>query len=163
MRYAFFDIDGTLSVPVFVNKEGIPGLGFPASEWPKFVKEHRNHSYDNCMVLPAMREYLAFLKDHDVECIILSASSDKAEDDAKIAFCRKRFPGIFSEYLFVKHAAEKPTRILEYAHQHGARPSDCMIVEDMYETILTAKALDIQGVHISHIAAGCADIVCPIT
>ena len=152
--YTFFDIDGTLSAPCYINDRGEPVIGFTIEGWDAFTQERGEHSYDACRPVPFVKAFAEKLKQEGAVLYILTASRYPGETRAKHVFIDKHYPGLFDELITVSSDAEKLTVIQDFAAQKNIALSDCMLVEDTLETLFRAQVLGITSVHVSNIAAG---------
>lgn len=154
MKLAFFDIDGTLSAPEYRNEKGEPVIGFTPEGWLAYCRREGKNAYAHCRVVPGIKEFAEALKEEGRVLFVLSVSLSPEEDEAKTAFIRSRFPGLFGELFIVRKDGDKIPAIFDTARRYGAEAGDCMLIEDTFPTLLAAHAEGIQAVHISNVLAG---------
>ncbi len=154
IKLAFFDIDGTLSAPVYENENGNLVIGFPLKEWEAYTDLHQEHTYDLCRPVPFVKEYAQKLKNSGTRLFALSTSMFPGETKAKHAFMEKHYDGLFEEVITVMSDAEKIEVIERYADQAGAGLSECMMVEDTLAILFQTQVKGIRSVHVANIAVG---------
>lgn len=153
-KLAFFDIDGTLSAPRYINDKGQAVIGFTKEGWKDYTDRHWEHSYDDCMAVPYVRDFALQLHNAGIRMYVLSTSQFPGETAAKHVFVEAHYHGIFDEVITTSSDDEKLTIIQQKAQERGALLSECMFVEDTLATLFKAHVLGIRCVHVSNIAAG---------
>lgn len=152
MKLAFFDVDGTLSVPRYLI-DGTYRIGAPKTEWIAFCKEHRENSYEYCLTIPEVRAYAKQLKEEGVKLYVLSAVSSFYEKAAKTKFVKDHYPDLFDGFFYVNGDEEKLQVLSEMAALQEVPLSECVLVEDNFSLLLEALGKGIEPVHISMLAA----------
>jgi FMN phosphatase YigB (HAD superfamily) len=105
--YAFFDIDGTLSAPCYINDKGEPVIGFTMEGWKAFTAERQEHSYDACRPVPYVKAFAEKLKREGTVLYILTTSRFSGETKAKHVFIDTHYSGLFDKLITVYSDAEK--------------------------------------------------------
>lgn len=150
IKYAFFDLDGTLSVPRYYT-DGQFVTGFSDEGWMNHCETMREHAYDYCLPVQPVKRYAEELLNEGAELYILSMAQYEGEKKAKIEFVNSHYPGMFKDILFVGSNKEKTPFILEFAESNGALASECELIEDTYSNVLNANDNGIKATHISYI------------
>lgn len=146
-KLAFFDIDGTLSVPVYTIN-GVTGIGITDSEWFRWSVEKGEDSYEECKGAAPVRAYAEKLKKEGVRLFVLSASSNSYESRAKEKFINRVYPGLFEEMIFTADTDVKLEIIKAVAWREGAELTECELIEDTYKTLLLAGAMGVKATHV---------------
>ena len=153
MKLAFFDVDGTLSAPLYIDENGKKVIGFTPDGWSSFCKRAGEDGYKYCGIIPGVKEYARRLQQEGCLLFVLTSHLEEEETIAKRKFVGERYPGFFTDFFFVREDLEKVTVIMEVAKKYGVKPSDCALIEDTLNTLLYAHAQGIQAIHISNILA----------
>ena len=152
--FAWFDFDGTLCAPVFQDG-GKTKIGFLREDLGEFCERMREDAYDNCVPMVLVIEYAKELRKAGYRLGVLSCAYVNGEQIAKRTWLTKQGLGdLFEEVVFLRNPPEKIPFMLERAAQEGFSPDQIVIVEDSYETLISALSAGIVGVHISHILTG---------
>ena len=154
IRLAFFDVDGTLSAPLYIEQDGRRVIGWPKEEWLEFCRAHPLDAYEHCKVVEPVSAYAKRLFEQGVKLYGLSTMELPEERSAKEVFLQKHFPGMFEELLGPEEDAQKVDMIRETAAREGVLLSECELVEDTYRTLLLANEAGIRCTHISHLLTG---------
>lgn len=147
-KLCFFDIDGTLSVPIY-NDHGRMVVGFTDEGWYEHCATKREHAYDYCKPVMPVKRYAESLKSEGAKLYVLSVSQSEGESLAKERFIETHFAGLFEEVIVVGCNADKLTVITEYSEREGVKLSECELVEDTYSNVLMANDNGIKGTHIA--------------
>lgn len=150
IKLAFFDVDGTLSVPRYRNN-GQYVIGFSEEDWVTHCVTSGENAYDDCLPVAPARRHAEALKQAGARLFVLTTSMSEAETAAKKKFIRENFPGLFEEVIAVPSDAEKAGEIRRRAEEAGVSLSACELVEDTYATLLAVLPLGIRGTHISRL------------
>lgn len=153
-RLGFFDIDGTLSVPIY-NNNGQMVTGFTDEGWLAHCAREREHAYDDCKPVMPVKRYAEGLKAAGAKLFVLSVSQSEGESLAKEHFIETHFPGLFQEVIIVDNNPAKIEVIHKYAENEGVTLSQCELVEDTYSNVLMANN---NGIKATHIAALVCDL-----
>jgi len=154
VKLCFFDVDGTLSVPIY-NNHGKLVVGFTDEGWFEHCATFREHAYDDCKPVLPVKRYAEKLKAEGTKLYVLSVSQSEGENLAKQRFVEMHFPGMFDEVIMVDCNADKITVIREHATREGVELSQCELVEDTYSNVLMAND---NGIKATHIAALVCDL-----
>lgn len=147
MKLAFFDIDGTLSVPQYMV-DGKLEIGL-FEGWVEYCIENGMDTYKDCKPVKIVGEYAKRLKREGVALYALSTSQSSFEHDAKKKFLETHYPGVFLSLISVSRDELKLPVIAKMAEKMKARLEDCELVEDTYATLLEAGKLGVKATHIS--------------
>lgn len=149
-QLAFFDVDGTLSVPVYHDGDR-EVIGFTDEGWLEYCRVNGAEAYCYCKTVEPVRRYAAQLQARGVELYVLTSSQSEKETQAKVRFVERNYPGLFREVLAVRHDKDKLDVILQKAAERGTVPEQCELVEDTYGTLLLVMQQGIRPTHISAI------------
>ena len=158
IRYAFFDVDGTLSSPCFMV-EGKPVLATDDDRWAKYCKEMGEDGYKWCRPIPQVGDYAKKLKESGATLFILTASSSAPETASKWKFVNTHFPGLFKELYAVEHDHEKCPFLLKKAAELKAAPEECEMVEDTFRILIETATKGIRSTHITTILTGLTEVL----
>ncbi|MCR4960824.1 MAG: HAD-IA family hydrolase [Lachnospiraceae bacterium] len=149
MKLVFFDVDGTLIVPIYKNKKGKMVVGFSDEEWFEYCETQGEKGYQYCKpVMPVIR-YAREKKAEGAKLFVLSTAQTPGEIKAKEHYAEVNFPGLFDEVITVPHDHMKVEVIEAKAEEEGVQLSDCELVEDTYANVLKANDAGIVATHIS--------------
>lgn len=151
MKLVFFDVDGTLCVPTYKNKNGDLVVGFTDEGWYEFCVTMGEDGYKDCIPVQPVIRYARKKKEEGARLFVLSTSHTPEETAAKVKFVKTKLPDLFDEVITVGHDADKIPVMLKKAAGMGASAIDCEIVEDTYATILKSNDAGIKATHISSI------------
>ena len=151
IKIAFFDLDGTLSVPEYRN-DGEPVIGFPTiSEWVHYCETAGQDAYQYCKPVMVTKKYAAELKSAGIKLYVLTAVMSDAEIKAKNVFIKNNYDGFFEELLTVSNASEKREKIRKTAEMEGVPCCECELVEDDFSTLLDVICDGVKTTHISQL------------
>lgn len=150
-QLVFFDIDGTLCVPTYKDKEGKFVVGFSDEGWFEFCRENGDDGYKYCKPVKPVVRYAEKRKSEGAKLFVLSTAQSKEEIASKIKYINETFPGLFERVLTVSADIQKLEIMGRIAHEYGGNYTDVEIVEDTYATILKANEIGIKATHISSI------------
>ncbi|MBQ6734248.1 MAG: hypothetical protein IJR00_04975 [Lachnospiraceae bacterium] len=153
-KLAFFDVDGTLSAPCYLQEDGRYLIGVTDEEWQRFLEKTGEDAYRDCAIVPAVRDFARSLLAKGVRLFVLSSTSSETESKAKIKFINRRYPNLFEEYYFTATDAEKLRVMEEKAAAEHLTLSDCILVEDTYQTLLNASPKGVICIHVANLMAG---------
>ena len=151
IKIAFFDLDGTLSVPEYRNN-GKPVIEFPSiDEWVNYCETAGRDAYQYCRPVEAVKKYAAKLKTAGVKLYVLTAVMSDAEIEAKKVFLEKHYKGFFEDMLTAGSAKEKREIIRKTAEAEEAQCGECELVEDAFSTLLDVLSDGVKATHISQL------------
>ena len=153
-KLAFFDVDGTLSAPCYLTEEGTPVIGVTDEEWQRFLERTGEDAYRDCAPVPAVRDFARRLLAKGVRLFVLSSTSSETESKAKIRFLQNHYPNLFEEYYFTAQDADKLPLMEKKAAAEHLTLSDCIFVEDTYQTLLHAAPKGVVCIHVANLSAG---------
>lgn len=148
IRFAFFDVDGTLSAPRYFI-DGKMQIGTTEQAWIDYCQEHREDSYEYCYAVIPVREHAEKLKAEGARLFVLSSIMSELEIDAKTKFVKRLYPDLFEDFFFVWEDKDKLTLIENFAKKEGVDVSECELVEDTLATLFKAATIGITPMHVS--------------
>lgn len=149
----FFDIDGTLSVPMYeftIEGKRSRRCCMPEDEWGKFASNNKQ-AYEQCKVLPQIKAMLGDLSTEGATLVVLSVEKLKLVRIAKDEFVRRNFDSVFSKVVYVDEASDKVEYIKSYASKNGVNLSDCVLVDDTLSILMEAEEAGIVPLHITNV------------
>jgi hypothetical protein len=149
IRLAFFDVDGTLSVPRYLI-DGQMKIG-TQDGWIEYCVTHGADTYNDCLPVEPVRRYAEKLKGNGAELYALSTSQTSYEHAAKQKFLDKHYHGLFADLITVARDEYKQQIIAQMAKLKGLPLTSCELVEDTYATLLVAGETGIRVTHLSMI------------
>lgn len=149
-KLAFFDIDGTLCAPRFINDHNEIVTGFTKKKWIEYCIKHGESAYQNCKPVKQIFKLAERLHDNGYAVFALS-TAEPEEHEAKIRFVREHGGKSFIDCLFVKKDDEKVTTIKDTAKKYGCKVTDCVFVDDTYDIVLDALKSGIKAMHVSNV------------
>lgn len=156
IKYAFFDVDGTISSPCFrVNDRMV--IGTDDDSWARYCREMGEDGYRWCRPIPEVGAYAERLKEKGARLFLLTAASSEEEIAAKWKFAQTNFPGLFEKLYAVRHDAEKCPFLLQKAEEFGVKPEECELVEDTFRILLETIVKGIRSTHVTTILTGLTD------
>ncbi len=148
MKLAFFDMDGTLCLPNYETESGTT-IGFTETDWIAFCIRHGEDTYEKCRPLPKVGAYAAKLKEEGTRVFVLTGALTSIEAAAKKKYVRTHFPGVFEDVIAVPDEDRKLAVLRIMAKEYNLSPSEILLVEDTYTTILRANAEGFRTMHVS--------------
>ena len=150
LKIAFFDVDGTLSVPIY-KKNGRDVIGFSPEEWQSYCIQNGEDTYQYCKPVLAVKQYAQKRKKEGAVLYALTTSKTSFETKAKEKFTERCYPGLFEAVIAVAADEMKLPVMLAIAEKYGVKPEDCELVEDTFSTLLNIMQSGIKPIHISHL------------
>lgn len=150
---AFFDIDGTLSIPYYKVGEDKFVPGGTVDWWMQYCSEHEN-PYEYCKTPAALYDALEQLKEQDIPCFVLSTESTvrlpNIRDEKKI-FIKENYGEFFPEenIIFTEEDDEKISYLKDYAKKNNVSRGTLLFVDDSFPIICQAVGEGINAHHIS--------------
>lgn len=149
MKLCFFDIDGTLVVPLYKDKNGNTVVGFTDEEWFEYCEKSSPEGYKYCKpVMPVIR-YARQRKEEGARLFVLSTAQSLGEIESKKHYINENFPGLFEGVLTVDKDSQKIEIMNKMAMDAGVEVKECELVEDTYANILKANDAGFTATHIS--------------
>lgn len=141
----FFDIDGVLSVYAY----GADGINAVRDEaFDAFMETHDLYQYATAPVF--IKEYIEQYTTPALNYVV-SQSGSEAQDQQKLAFLRRCYPGLFpaDHILFTRSdvKADAVRAALEKNHQGLATPH--LFIDDSAGVLDKLQLADIRAVHVS--------------
>lgn len=152
IKYVFFDIDGVLSAPRYLNKENKFVSGFSDNDWIEY-NINFPQSYKNCIAPNLVKQFVSACALADKKLFCLTAEDNAFSYFSKVDFVLSNYPEFKNErdILFTSSSKLKLELIEYIAKRDSLRIDECLLVEDTYHTILNANQLGISTMHISHL------------
>lgn len=153
---AFFDCDGTLSVPKY-NVNGKYKVGMPASEWLPYNMQCDRvglNSYHDCE--PVKGEKFMYLldklKSENVGLNVLTQEYHSYAYFNKVDFITKYFGDYFKprDIQFCCDAESKIEIMITYAKVHDLLPCEILFVDDRFDLCLKAADAGLTVLHTSY-------------
>ena len=151
IKLVFFDMDGTLSVPIYKDAEGNDVLGFSQEEWERYCVLNGEDTYQYCKPVEPVRQYAKRRKAEGAKLFVLTTSSMSFENDAKRKFANRYYPDLFEDIIAVGKDAMKAVVMRHMAEKFQTSLCNCELVEDTYATLLDVVSQGMKGTHITHI------------
>ena len=148
IKLGFFDVDGTLSVPVY-DDQGRKTIGFSDDGWIAYCVREKENSYRHCQPVGMTIRYARKLKEEGAKVYVLTTSQTSFETQGKKKFLDQHCPGLFEDVIAVGKDAYKLLVIQEMARLHKVEASECELVEDTYGTLLSMLDTGIKLTHVS--------------
>lgn len=150
-KLAFFDFDGTLSVPEYLV-DGEKKIGYPTvPSWIDYCNGLGPEAYKTCRPVKPVRRYAAALKEAGARLYVLTAIKSEGEVQAKWEFLADHYEGFFEDMLMVASPEEKLGVIKQIAASEGVDLTECELIEDMYPTLLGVIGDGVKATHLSQI------------
>lgn len=149
VKYIFFDVDGVLSAPRYV-KNGEYVMGYSDEEWLSRCVTY--NPYKDCIAPKLMQDFvLAMSKTKKLFALTTDFCSFSYYN--KTDFLRSNYVGFSNlrDIITVGKDSMKIDVIKEIAKRDGLQLSECMLIEDTYQTAIGADLQGIYAVHVSHI------------
>ena len=147
MKYAFFDIDGTLSIP-FYDVNGTIKCG-GEDDWWKERNDIDDNVYHLCKSPKKVKIFLDNLIKNDIKCFVLSTETLEKAKQSKIKFINEKYTGIFTDIFFVEKDVEKIDFLLNFAKENNTEESDIYYLDDTFSLCIKASNKNIDAHHIS--------------
>lgn len=148
IRFTFFDVDGTLSVPVYKDN-GKSVIGFSDNGWENYCNTHKEDAYEYCKPVLPVKRYAQELKEKGVRLFVLTTSGSPNETAAKKKFVSQHYEGLFEELIAVDADQKKLDAMQQIAEKYGETLSSCELVEDTFRTLLYVNQHNVKPTHIS--------------
>lgn len=152
IKYVFFDIDGVLSAPRYLNEENKFVSGFSDNDWVEY-NVNVPQSYKNCVAPKLVKQFVSACALADKRLFCLTAEATAFTYFSKVDFVLSNYPEFKNErdILFTESPKLKLDVIAHIAKRDSLRIDECLLVEDTYPTIVQANQLGISTMHISHL------------
>lgn len=150
-KYAFFDIDGTLSIPLY-NLNGDLVQGMTEEQWFEFNMWH-NDTYKDCKSSSALTDALSTLSKDCFGLYCLTCECNSRAYFNKADFILSRYKPYFNDIRQIEFVADKEDKIrfmLRFAATKGVKPKEILYVDDDFALIVKASQAGINAKHISH-------------
>ena len=148
-KLAFFDIDGTLSVPnYYINGEHKTGM--TNEEWLLYTMDI--NAYSSCAAPKIVRDYIIDLMDKGVEIYVITQESWSPAFKAKCEFVRILYPEIKQSNIHYVIKKENKPNLIEMIRLCQEKPTDmdeCLYYDDDYEMVLIMNNLGYDAHHVS--------------
>lgn len=152
VKVAFFDLDGTLSIPRYESRSGV-GCGMPDNVWFDYNNRSSN-TYRDCLVNPKAVGLLRDLRGLGVELKVLTLETFSGAYFNKVRFVLEKYPEFFEGYedvLFVSGREDKTRMLKSIAKGMGLSHSEMLLVDDNFDVCLQANNEGFQVMHVSEL------------
>lgn len=152
IKYVFFDIDGVLSAPRYLNEENKFVSGFSDNGWVEY-NVNVPQSYKNCVAPKLVKQFVSACALANKRIFCLTADANAFSYFSKVDFVLSNYPEFENErdILFTDSPKLKLDLISYIAKRDSLRIDECLLVEDTYPTLVEANQLGISTMHISHL------------
>lgn len=153
VKLAFFDLDGVLSVPKYVDAYGNIGCSVPDDYWFKYCN-WQSDVYTLCKPIKQTKELLQRLKEQGTRLYVLTHETNSGAYFNKVDFVMQHYGEYFESYrqvLFVNKTEKKTDLMQIFCDRFGVAKKTCLLVEDTYDTCIQANNLGFQAMHISEL------------
>ena len=150
-KYAFFDIDGTLSIPLY-NINGNFVQGMTEEQWFEFNMWHTD-TYKDCKSSYTLIDILSSLSKDCLGLYCLTCECNSRAYFNKADFVLSRYSPYFNDIRQIEFVANKEDKInfmLRFAATKCVKPKEILYVDDDFELIIKAAQAGINAKHISH-------------
>ena len=147
-KLVFFDVDGTLSVPIYPDG-GREVIGFSDEGWLEYCRTAGEDGYRLCKPVEPVKRYAEKCLSEGSVLYVLTTSQMEEETAAKRKFVERHYAGLFAQVLDVRHDKEKLDAMREKAQEHGLLLTDCELVEDTFATLLYVMQAGVKATHIA--------------
>lgn len=146
--YAFFDIDGTLSIPCY-KIDGKLKPGTTQEDWEELCKENAN-MYELCQTPLFLYNLIERLMAKGTIAHVLSTEALSEAKVSKDKFLAAKYPGVFNNTThYVNSDEEKIQFLKDFIEALGINPARVLYVDDTFSLVLQASTLGINAHHIS--------------
>ncbi len=135
-KVACFDIDGTLSSPMY-NVDGELRTGGSQEWWERFCREEP-FPYKDCHIPVEIAELLADFRDHDVTLVVLSQENLEVAFPAKEQFINEKLPGVFNAIRIVDSNDAKITYMQRLVDEYELEKKDIFFLDDTFSLVCAA-------------------------
>lgn len=152
IKLAFFDLDGVLAVPRFDTGTGIK-CALTDYSWFKSCNMHGD-VYGDCVPIPQTKELLEQLSKTGTKLYVLTHETNSGAYFNKVNFVLTHYREYFRTYeqvLFVSKKEQKSELMNILCDKYGLMRKQCLLVEDTYNTCITASNEGYSVIHISEL------------
>lgn len=152
IKYVFFDIDGVLSAPNYLDAYNNSVSGFSDEEWIEYNVRHTG-TYNECVAPRIVKEFVTVCSNKYKRLYCLTADDNSFSYYNKVDFVMKNYPEFKNErdIIFTSSSLMKLDIIRSIAKRDALKLNECLLIEDTYSTILEAEKIGISTMHISHL------------
>lgn len=155
VKIAFFDIDGVLSIPRYRDYLGSIKCAIGKNDEAWFDKSNWNSDcYKDCAVNPKIVTLLNILKSKNVRLFALTHDTNSGSYFNKVDFVLNNYNDYFNSYrqvLFVSKPLDKLRLMDIYCSKYSINHTDCLLIEDTYDTCIEAVDKNYRVCHISEL------------
>lgn len=150
IKAAFFDMDGTLSVPVYpVNGKFQPCM--TDKQWHDFNELHNVNSYNWCKPILSVKRYAEKLKKEGAVLFVLTGVHTDYEVMGKKKFTEDFYKGLFTDLIPVSSDSEKIPCMKAYCEKQGLDYSECELIEDTFKNVIEAICEGFSAKHVTNV------------
>lgn len=150
IKAAFFDMDGTISVPRYML-DGKLKPCMTNKEWEDYNATYKEEGYKDCKPIKAVIDYAYRLKGEGAKVVLISCVFSKPEILGKEVFLEKYCKDLFDEIHFVGSDSEKLPIMESFALKEGFDYSECELVEDTFKNIVAATNKGFGTKHVTNV------------
>ena len=148
IQIAFFDIDGTLSVPQYDVGNGVLKPGGTQEWWLEFNMD-RDNTYRTCRAPVTMVNFVSELRKKNVLVKCLTEEHSSFAFNNKAVWVEEQYGIPFEDIFWVDDKAAKVPVILKYCQLFNYEPKDVLFVDDTFPIVLEATVAGLCAKHIS--------------
>lgn len=151
IKLVFFDFDNTISENHFDELERIQksydGLSPQASRYLSQL-HFPEKVFAECKPVNVMRNAMYYFTNEGAKIALLSWCTNPILMELKKKFCEEHYTGLFDFYAFSQSRTDKLEWIQAYCAYYGIALSECLLIDDDFETLSGARKLGIQTMSI---------------
>lgn len=151
IKLVFFDFDDTISENHFDEIERIQksyaGLSPQASRYLSQL-HFPEKVFVECKPVSVMRNAMYYFINEGAKIALLSWCTNPILMELKKKFCEEHYTGLFDFYAFSQSRTDKLEWIQAYCAYYGIDLSECLLIDDDFETLSGARKLGIQTMSI---------------
>ena len=152
LKRVYFDVDGTLSIPVYKGPNYRLVAGGSQEWWKSYCLREQDKAYDFCKSVPVMKDFMQWNKEIGIETKVLTVEFPGPAEKAKIKFIKDNYP-LVEDIIVVRDSKDKLTYMQAAALENKWNNNQIAIVEDNFETIMEACSLGFVGIPVSYFLA----------
>lgn len=154
VKIVFFDVDGTLSIPRYLNSSGEFVIGFTDDDWV-ISNIDKKDFYKYCIPVKTKTciDTLDYLYSNGADAKILTAEYTMGSLRSKTNFILDNFSAYFCEDdIYICPRTEDKLKFMRlYALKYGLKPNEICIIDDVFDLCLKANNLGFKAIHSSYL------------
>lgn len=149
----FIDIDGTLSIPRFMNKNNTIVSCMDEEDWINHCVID-NTPYGLSTPVKGMLEYIKFCKNNNCKVFTLSTCMSSFESKGKNLFLDTYYgENLFDDRIYVANDKFKVKIIKAVCEKYGKDYSEALLIEDSLSVMIMTNKEGIETVHVTEITS----------